>query len=101
MSTSYYMRKISQVDNTTLAIEWNDGIISQYKLSDLQRNCPCAGCIDESTGQRRLPHQNIPEQQQVKKIINVGNYAIRLFFNSGCTHGIYTYDHLRSLDFKI
>lgn len=92
--SSYYIRKISQVDNTTLMIDWNDGISCQYKLSYLQKNCPCAGCNDENKNPSSL---NIPEDRRAKKIISVGNYAIRIFFDGGCQHGIYTFDYLRNL----
>ena len=96
MST-YYIRGIKQIDNTTLEIAWNDHAVSTFKLSHLQRNCPCAGCVEESTGERRILPETVPEELRAKKISSVGNYAIRIFFNSGCHHGIYTFDYLRSL----
>ncbi len=34
----------SQKDRHHLEIVWSDGLVSQYRLSHLQKNCPCAAC---------------------------------------------------------
>jgi ATP-binding protein involved in chromosome partitioning len=89
------VNKIYQKDNFTFTIEWSDGIIKHYRLSDLQRSCPCAGCMDEMTGKRVIDPSLIPADLRAKRIMSVGRYALRVQFASGCSHGIYSFDFLR------
>lgn len=87
------IRKIAQRDNQTLTIEWSDGLTGHYRLSDLQRCCPCAACVDEQTGARR-PRDVHPDVRAVR-VTNVGRYALRVQFTSGCSTGIYDFALLR------
>jgi DUF971 family protein len=96
-STAIYIRKIFQQDNHTFAIEWNDGQVDNYRLSELQKNCPCAGCVDEVTGQRIASKAKISSEVRATRISNVGRYAIRIHFTSGCSHGIYSFDKLKTM----
>jgi DUF971 family protein len=92
-----YVSKIYQKDAYTFTIEWSDGIINHYRLSDLQRQCPCAGCVDEMTGKRLISKHEVDEFVQAARIFNVGRYALRIEFTSGCSKGIYSFDELRKL----
>lgn len=94
---SYYPKKIYQKDNFTFSVEWNDGILNDYRLSELQKCCPCAGCIDEVTGQR-LSHA-VPVKKDVRaiRITSVGRYALRIQYTSGCSNGIYSFSFLREM----
>lgn len=91
----YFARKIFQKDNVTFAIEWNDGVISDYRLSELQKRCPCANCVDERTGRRLVDEATIDEDVRAKRIVSVGRYALRIEYLSGCSTGIYSFDMLR------
>ncbi|MFQ5715684.1 MAG: gamma-butyrobetaine hydroxylase-like domain-containing protein, partial [Nitrospinales bacterium] len=42
-------KKVRQVDDTTLGIDWSDGHDSVFSVKMLRENCPCANCIDEWT----------------------------------------------------
>lgn len=92
------IHKIAQRDSCTFSIEWSDGKIGQYRLSDLQKQCPCAGCVDETTGQRLAKKEQIDDFVQAKRVVNVGRYALRIDFTSGCSSGIYSFDQLRKLN---
>lgn len=92
-----YVSKIYQKDAYAFTIEWSDGRINHYRLSDLQRHCPCAGCVDEVTGKRLISKHEVDEFVQAARIINVGRYALRIEFTSGCSKGIYSFDELRKL----
>ncbi len=92
-----YVSKIYQKDAHTFTIEWSDGRISHYRLSDLQRQCPCAACVDEITGKRLIHKQDVDDHVQCVRIQNVGRYALRIDFTSGCSKGIYSFDDLRKL----
>jgi DUF971 family protein len=92
------IHKIYQKDSYTFTIEWSDGKVGHYRLSDLQKQCPCAGCVDETTGQRLVKNENIDDFVQARRLINVGRYALRIDFTSGCSTGIYSFDMLRKQD---
>ena len=87
---------IKQLDNHTFQIDWIDGTVSQYRLSELQKNCPCASCVDETTGRRIKPAQSINENVQADNIQSVGRYALKIRYTSGCSTGIYSLEMLRA-----
>lgn len=89
--------KIQQKDNHTFTIHWNDGEIADYRLSELQKYCHCANCIDEITGKRILNVNSIQHDVRAVRIVSVGRYALRVQFTSGCSAGIYDYDMLYQL----
>lgn len=91
------IRQIKQKDNHTFSIIWNDGKEQHFRLSMLQRSCPCAQCCDEKTGKRLINSHLIKEDVRAFNIRNVGRYALKIQFTSGCSTGIYTFDFLRHL----
>ncbi len=91
------VRNIIQKDAFHFTIEWDDDFVDDYKLSDLQRNCPCAGCIDEITGKKLLDVDSIDENVKAIRFSSVGRYAIRLQFTKGCSNGIYSFTFLRKM----
>lgn len=91
------IKSIHQQDNHTFAIEWNDGKIHQYRLSLLQRHCPCAKCYDIEQQKSRLQENSVDDDVRATQLQSVGRYALRISFTSGCSAGIYHYELLRSL----
>ncbi len=85
------------VDEYSFAVEWGDGSKSVYRLSDLQRACPCAACYDEETGRHKVARDEVPDALQAFGIERVGRYALKVHFKSGCSKGIYHFDYLRRL----
>jgi len=83
------IKAIKQIDNHTFCIEWSDGESARYKLSHLQKNCPCAQC------QHVAP--KLIEDVRALNITNVGRYALRIKFTSGCSSGIYSFAKLREM----
>lgn len=96
--TTYRIEEINQKDNHTFTIKWTDGVVKDYRLSDLQKSCPCASCVDENSGARIVNPETIDRSVKAKKISSVGRYAIRIDYTSGCSLGIYSYDDLRNQD---
>lgn len=90
------IQKIYQVDNHSFAIEWMDGAVNHYHLSDLQNKCPCANCVDEKSGHRILEPKGLNPDLRALNIENVGRYALRIQFSTGCSHGIFGFDMLRN-----
>lgn len=92
-----FLRKLTQKNNTQFTIEWSDGKQVDYRLCDLQRACPCAGCVDENTGHRLSKPTQVSDDLRAEKIWSVGRYALRIQFKTGCSNGIYSYTLLRTL----
>lgn len=95
MSAPLFVRQIWQKDNYTFSIQWNDGMIQDFRLCDLQRNCPCAQCTDEITGKRLTNPKAVPDNVRATVIRSIGRYGLRIQFTSGCSTGIYSFDRLR------
>ncbi len=85
-------KEIKQIDNHTFSIAWIDGKSDLFKLSHLQRNCPCLQCKEEPV--------NVEEEVKAFRIVSVGSYALRIEFSSGCSKGIYPFPFLRSLSLE-
>ncbi|HEY2811501.1 MAG TPA: DUF971 domain-containing protein [Rhabdochlamydiaceae bacterium] len=97
MSEGIFIRKIFQRDQYRFTIEWTDGRISHYKLSDVQRQCLCAQCRDEMTGRSLISPALVDEEVGAVEIVNVGRYALKITFTNGCSRGIYSFALLRQL----
>ncbi len=91
------VEKIFQKDKHTFTVEWSDGLIVDFRLCDLQKRCPCAGCRDEITGKSLIDEKTIPHELRASAIESVGRYALRINFNTGCSKGIYSFDYLRQI----
>lgn len=97
MEQPLLVRSIEQIDSHTLGIEWNDGHHSRWRLSALRRNCSCALCKDEWSGEAILNRDDVDDDIQAKNIASVGRYALKIEFTDGHSTGIYTFKHLREL----
>ncbi len=84
-------------EGADLAIDWQDGTTSTYKVYDLRCACPCASCRDEVTGERLLNPANVPKDIAPRRIQSVGNYALKIEWSDGHDTGIYAYDRLWTL----
>ena len=100
MQISYErIKKIYQKNDYVFTIEWLDGKVQDYQLSNLQKNCLCARCVDEHTGKRLSDPSLISNELTAKRIYNVGRYALKVEFSSGCSRGIFPYRWLKSNSF--
>lgn len=97
MTTLLFVRQIWQKDNYIFSVQWNDGVVQDFRLCDLQRNCPCAHCQDEMTGKRLVDPKTVSHDVKAIVIRSVGRYGLRIQFTSGCSTGIYSFDRLRKM----
>jgi ATP-binding protein involved in chromosome partitioning len=95
MKSLVFIKKIYQTGNTTFEILWSDDRISSFHLSHLQRNCPCVRCRDGKV--REEKGSDVERGLRATRIVNVGAYALKIDFTSGCSRGIFTYSFLRKL----
>jgi DUF971 family protein len=84
-----------------LAIKWDDAREDFIPLEKLRRACPCAGCIGERDVMGKLhkgPDQPLsPPSFQLKRLVQVGGYAIQPFWADGHASGIFSFEYLRRL----
>jgi DUF971 family protein len=84
-----------------MQVAWQDGHQSDFSLTWLRGNCPCATCREE----RRAAVENTnplrlvstpPPSTAVAAAEFVGHYAIRLTWDDGHATGIYPFTGLRA-----
>lgn len=93
------IKNIFQIDHQRFQIDWSDGVLGLYLLSELQKLCSCAGCRDEVTGQPN-PSLYVDEKVSAVSLKSVGRYALKIQFSSGCSAGIYSFEQLHRLALK-
>jgi len=84
-------------DQSRLRIRWRDGAVSEWTPRELRLRCPCAGCVDEMTGERMLRPQMVDRDVFPTRIEYVGRYALQFFWSDGHSTGIYPFEYLRRL----
>ncbi|MCS6873882.1 MAG: DUF971 domain-containing protein [Acidobacteriota bacterium] len=84
-------------DNSRIRIIWSDGMQSEFEALTLRRNCPCASCVNEWTGEKMLRDEEVEASVKIEDISLVGRYAINLRFSDGHETGIYSFRYLREL----
>ena len=89
--------EISQEGNAGLRITWSDSRVCEYDAATLRRACPCAQCVDEWTGERRLKPQAVAEDIEIGDVAIVGRYALNFRWSDGHETGIYSFQYLRDL----
>jgi DUF971 family protein len=89
--------EIGRANVHDVRIRWQDGHESVYPARELRLACPCAACLDETTGVIRLISSSVPEGVQPLKIELTGRYAMTVHWSDGHHTGIYTFELLRKL----
>lgn len=89
--------QIIEESNSAVTIVWSDNLESLYEASDLRRKCPCAGCVNEWTGERMLKPETVADDLSFTNIAVVGRYALNFNFSDGHDTGIFSFKYLREL----
>ncbi|MBL0690943.1 MAG: DUF971 domain-containing protein [SAR324 cluster bacterium] len=85
-----------------LTIIWQDDSKTSLKFYTLRLACPCAVCIDELSGDRKIKPEEVSLDIHPIDGQYVGNYSIRFTWSDKHDTGIYTFQYLDSLaNFKI
>ncbi len=88
--------EISPAGGSEISILWNDGKSSRFVPRELRLLCPCAGCVNEISGQRTLNPQTVPTDVKASAISKVGRYALHIQWSDGHNTGIYGFEYLRN-----
>jgi DUF971 family protein len=89
--------QIIEESDREISIKWSDDKETSYDAAKLRRACPCAGCINEWTGEKMLKDESIPEDISFSHITVVGRYALNFHFSDGHDTGIFSFAYLRNL----
>lgn len=89
--------QIIEESDSAVSIKWSDDAENRYDAVQLRRACPCAGCINEWTGEKQLDDAKIPEGLTFGHISIVGRYALNFHFSDGHDTGIFSFAFLRKL----
>jgi DUF971 family protein len=89
--------QIVEENDSEISITWSDDVVTNYRASNLRRSCPCAGCVNEWTGEKMLDDKNIPDDLSFDHISIVGRYALNFHFSDGHDTGIFSFNFLRNL----
>lgn len=89
--------EIVEENDSELLIKWSDGKENTYNAAHLRNSCPCAGCINEWTGEKILKSDFVAGELSFSSISIVGRYALNFHFSDGHETGIYSFQYLRDL----
>lgn len=89
--------EIVEEENGEVSIGWSDGSSSRFTAAQLRRACPCAGCVNEWTGEKMLDPAKIPDDLTFRNIGIVGRYALNFNFSDGHETGIFSFKYLKEL----
>jgi DUF971 family protein len=92
--------QIIEESDSEVTIEWSDDKSFLYNASQLRRVCPCAGCVNEWSGERTLRAETIAEGLTFTSIGVVGRYALNFIFSDGHDTGIFSFKYLREVSEK-
>ncbi len=89
--------QIVEENDSEISIKWSDESESRFNAAQLRRACPCAGCVDEWTGAKKLNNKSIPDGLTFKHTSIVGRYALNFHFSDGHDTGIFSFKYLKGL----
>jgi DUF971 family protein len=89
--------QITEESDAEISIKWSDDAETKYNAVELRRACPCAGCVNEWTGEKILKAESVSDDINFSHISIVGRYALNFHFSDGHNTGIYSFKYLREL----
>jgi len=89
--------QIVEESETEVTIKWSDDAESRFTAAQLRRSCPCAGCVNEWTGEKTLDPAKVADDLVFNNIALVGRYALNFQFSDGHETGIFSFKYLREL----
>lgn len=89
--------QIVEESDSEVSIKWSDDTESRFTAPNLRKACPCAGCINEWTGEKMLDPTKISDDLTFRKTALVGRYALNFVFSDGHETGIFSFKYLKEL----
>ncbi|MDQ3320865.1 MAG: DUF971 domain-containing protein [Acidobacteriota bacterium] len=89
--------RVIEENDSEISINWSNDTESKYNAAQLRRVCPCAGCVNEWTGEKMLKDEAVADDLSFSRITVVGRYALNFHFSDGHETGIFSFEYLRKL----
>lgn len=89
--------QIIEESESEISIKWSDDRETSYNAVLLRRSCPCAGCINEWTGEKMLDDAQVSDDLSIDHVSIVGRYALNFHFSDGHDTGIFSFAYLRKV----
>ena len=89
--------QIEPYSPTEIFLAWNNGESYTVPYVEIRYYCPCAGCVDEHTGQRTVQKVSIHPEIRPTEVQLVGRYAVQISWTDGHDTGMYHFDRLYEL----
>ena len=89
--------QIIEESDAAVSIKWSDDSETMFTAPQLRRNCPCAACINEWTGDKMLNDATVGDDLTFSSIAIVGRYALNFIFSDGHDTGIFSFKFLKEL----
>lgn len=86
--------RIEPHNDQAMLVEWSSGERYSVPYTEVRYFCPCAGCVDEHTGQRTIQRTSIQSGVRPNDVRLVGRYAVQIGFTDQHDTGIYPFDRL-------
>ncbi|MHC4830374.1 MAG: P-loop NTPase [Planctomycetota bacterium] len=83
-----------------LVTTWYDDTTTRTPFFDLRAACPCAMCVDEWSGEKKLDPDTLKKDVHPVEVRPVGRYGIQPIWSDGHATGIYTFDFLHSMSMQ-
>ena len=92
--------RIEPANAKELLLVWNTGESYAVPYFELRYLCPCAGCVDENSGQRTLKRDSISPEIKPRSVQLVGKYAVQITWSDDHQTGMYHFDNLMKISEK-
>jgi len=89
--------QIIEESDSEITIRWSDDSETHYTAAHLRRSCPCAGCVNEWTGEKMLKPEDVSDEITIDRTALVGRYAVNFQFSDGHETGLFSFNYLKSI----
>ena len=86
--------QIEPLSPSQMFISWTNQEKYAVPYIEIRFACPCAGCINEHTGERMVQKTSLPSDVRPTQVELVGRYAVKITWSDRHNTGIYHYDRL-------
>ncbi|MGZ6332531.1 MAG: DUF971 domain-containing protein [Bdellovibrionota bacterium] len=93
--------RLDKQNATEMLVEWNTGEKFTLPFAELRFYCPCAGCVDEHSGERTIQRSQVAADIRPTAVHVVGRYAAQITWSDGHATGMYHFDRLHELCTKL
>lgn len=88
---------IRRIKGGLFGVDWSDGNSTVLPYRWLRGQCPCAHCVDEWTGERKVGEAEVPFNVEPVTVRSVGRYALQIAWNDKHDAGLFSFEYLRDL----